>query len=85
MKKTILLSCLPSVVFAQVGSGSDSNFMEFIIVTVVAVVLFFVFRQLMLWYWKVDISIKNQEETNRLLKEISAKLHETRRVENQQD
>ena len=40
---------------------------------IVAVVigLFFLFRAVLLWYWKVDVTIKNQVEIIRLLKKIA--------------
>lgn len=35
------------------------------------VVLFFVIRELMLWYWKVNTMVQNQQEQIRLLKKIA--------------
>lgn len=40
------------------------------------VLLFLVFRQVMLWYWKVDKIVKNQEEQNNLLRGIYNTLQE---------
>lgn len=52
--------------------------MEALIITIViSIVLFFIFRGIMLWYWKVDVIIKNQEETNRLLNVIAKRIRLT--------
>lgn len=37
---------------------------------VIAVALFFIFRSVLLWYWKVNAVVKNQELTNEILKKI---------------
>ena len=47
-----------------------------IIVLVICVLLFLALRQVMLWYWKVDTIIKNQELTNKLLSSNNALLNE---------
>jgi hypothetical protein len=40
-----------------------------IIVLLIALGLFFMLRSIMLWYWKVDTIVKNQEEQKSLMKE----------------
>lgn len=71
MKKhlTSLLLVLPATVFAQSSSGVGEA-IAFIFVFAIAVGLFLLFRGVILWYWKVNDIVKNQEETNRLLKSI---------------
>ena len=34
------------------------------------IIVFIVLRSLMLWYWRVDTIVENQEKTNLLLKQI---------------
>ena len=38
---------------------------------VVVIVIFLLFRSINLWYWKIDVRVKNQEEIIRLLKKIA--------------
>lgn len=75
MKKhlTSLLLVLPGTVFAQSSSGVGEA-IAFIFVFAIAVGLFLLFRGVVLWYWKVNDIVKNQEETNRLLKSIARSL-----------
>lgn len=40
------------------------------------VLLFLALRQVMLWYWKVEVQITNQELTNKLLASNNALLNE---------
>lgn len=40
------------------------------------IALFLVLRQLVLWYWKVDVIIRNQEVTNKLLTNSNSLLKE---------
>jgi len=77
MKKqlTILASLLPTLTFAQSAAGGDiPGIFSFIIAIAIAIGIFIALRAVMLWYWKVDIIIQNQEkliktqqETNELL------------------
>jgi len=63
------------------------KYLGFFIVILLLFGIFYIGRLLMLWYWRVAIAIKNQEETNRLLhvivdclKEIEqdlTKIHQT--------
>lgn len=47
---------------------SVEEFIAFIFALVVAIGLFLAIRGIVLWYWKVDTIVKNQEETNHLLR-----------------
>lgn len=47
------------------------SLITFIVGFVIIIVLFLALRALMLWYWKVNILIENQEEQIRLLKKIA--------------
>ena len=47
-----------------------------IVAIVIGILLFLALRQVMLWYWKVDTIIKNQELTNQLLSNNNALLNE---------
>lgn len=47
-----------------------------IIVIVIGILLFLALRQVVLWYWKVDTIIKNQELTNQLLSSNNSLLNE---------
>jgi hypothetical protein len=46
----------------------------FLVVLIISIAIFFAIRGILLWYWKVDAILKNQEETNRLLKVIAGNL-----------
>lgn len=48
----------------------------FILVLGFCILLFLVLRQVMLWYWKVEVQITNQELTNKLLASNNALLNE---------
>lgn len=37
----------------------------------ILVVLFFIFREVVNWFWKINEQIKLQKETNRLLRKIA--------------
>lgn len=52
------------------------NLITVIILIAFCVLLFVVLRQVMLWYWKIDIIVKNQEMTNQLLANNNALLNE---------
>lgn len=46
------------------------NINYLILFGLLAIVLYFVLRELNCWYWKINKRIELQEETNRLLKKI---------------
>jgi predicted permease len=45
-----------------------------VVYLVIWVLFFLLIRWILLWYWKVNIIVKNQEETNSLLQELIYKL-----------
>lgn len=47
-----------------------------IVAIIIGILLFLALRQVMLWYWKVDTIIKNQELTNQLLSSNNTLLNE---------
>lgn len=57
-------------------SISDEAFalVALLIFLLLAIVAFFIFRFLVLWYYKIDKRVELLQEQNRLLKEISNKL-----------
>lgn len=54
------------------------NLIFSIIAIAFAIGLFFVLRFAMLWYWRIDTIVTNQEETNRLLKRLLDKAEESK-------
>lgn len=81
MKHKLLLILLlsPTLLFAQYQSDGISTFMGVAFGIAILVGLFYFFRSILLWYWKVDEIVKNQEETNRLLRSL------VRRMESKDD
>ena len=81
MKKILMLStgiASPAITYSQsYNSSSDSSSLAAgIIVLGIGVLIFLVLRQVMIWYWKIDHIIKNQETTNTLLSQNNALLNE---------
>ena len=85
MKKILLLllSAVPIAAFAQSGETPGASIIGGIFIIAICIGLFFAFRGIVLWYWKVDTILKNQEEqirtqraTNSLLNEYIAFLKE---------
>ena len=37
---------------------------------IIAIIIFFVVREIMLWYWKINKIVENQDEQIKLLEEI---------------
>jgi|GEM_PF-1027660 len=75
MKRPILflLSLSPSLLFAQ-AEASEIFYPGAILGIVILIGVFLALRTLMLWYWKIDKLLKNQQETNSLLRSIDEKL-----------
>lgn len=46
------------------------------VLIVICILLFLALRQVMLWYWKIEAIIKNQEITNKLLSNNNVLLNE---------
>jgi hypothetical protein len=40
-------------------------------IIVIAILIFLLIRNIVCWYWKINLSIKNQKEIIRLLKKIA--------------
>ena len=52
--------------------SSENDLYFFIaIVIVISILMFFLIRNIMLWYWKITELIKNQKEQIRLLRKIA--------------
>lgn len=87
MKKILLTltALFPLLVFGQAyatDSSTASNIFLFFIGIGICVVIFLVLRQLFLWYWKVDVIIKKQDEQTQLLRGIYNSLEENNRLHN---
>lgn len=84
MKKALLifLNIIPCSIYAQAGrsdGGIIGNIAYLLFVIAIFVGIFLLLRSIVLWYWKVDEVIKNQQESNRLLGIIAAKLEDINR------
>lgn len=71
---TLIASILPSFAFAQ--SGSSPTLLGGLFALLIIVLIFLALREVVMWYWKVNTIIANQEkllktqgETNDLLSE----------------
>ncbi|WP_293925639.1 hypothetical protein [Sphingobacterium sp. UBA6320] len=62
-------------IFLQAAAGSGfGNLFYFLIVIAITVVLFIVFRNLILWYYKIDVISKNIQEQTEIQRAILRKL-----------
>lgn len=52
-------------------ANGNIDWFAIIIVLAVLLIVFFVSREINFWYWRINDSIKNQEEQIRLLKKIA--------------
>lgn len=86
MKKTLLtlLALLPLLSFgqayAEAGNAASGSIVAFLIAIGVCIIIFFALRQLFLWYWKVDLIIKKQDEQTQLLKGIYNSMEENNKL-----
>lgn len=55
----------------DISTGFIGSFLLFLMVVIV---VFLLLRELIMWYWKINTIITNQNETNKLLKSIFFKL-----------
>lgn len=78
MKKTLFLSAvmLPAAAMAQYYHESEDTWTSVIITILFAIIIFILIRELVCWYYKINKSIKNQEEIIRLLKKIAGEPQE---------
>ena len=50
------------------------NFVQILMSVLFVIIIFIVLRELVMWYWKINTIVKNQEKTNLMLKKyIEAK------------
>ncbi|MDR3695931.1 hypothetical protein [Mucilaginibacter sp.] len=55
-------------IILQAASGPIfASFIGILLVLAVCIGIFLVFRSIMLWYWKIDVIVKNQEQQIALL------------------
>lgn len=86
MKRTLLtiLALLPLLVFGQAyadtGSSTAGSIVMFLIGIGICIAIFLVLRQLFLWYWKVEVVLKKQDEQTQLLRSIYNSLEENNRL-----
>lgn len=86
MKKSILTlaSILPLFAFGRDAVAENSSpfggMVGVIFVIGVFIIIFFALRQVMLWYWKVEIILRKQNEQTILLRSIHKSLEENNRL-----
>lgn len=75
MKKTLFISAflLPT---AAMAADTVSSVVSFVLYVIFIVAVFLICREIVCWYWKINKSIKNQEEIIRLLKKIAGEPEE---------
>ena len=50
------------------------NFVQILMSVLFVIIIFIVLRELVMWYWKINTIVKNQEKTNLMIKKyIEAK------------
>lgn len=81
MRKTLFISALllPTAAMAQYYHESEdtvSSVVLFVLYVIFIVAVFLICREIVCWYWKINKSIKNQEEIIRLLKKIAGEPEE---------
>lgn len=86
MKRTILtiLTLSPFFAFGQAYAESSNsvfgNVTIFLIGLGISIAIFFILRQLFLWYWKVEVIIKKQDEQINLLRGIYNSLEQNNKL-----
>lgn len=75
MRKTLFISAflLPT---AAMAADTVSSVVSFVLYVIFIVAVFLICREIVCWYWKINKSIKNQEEIIRLLKKIAGEPEE---------
>lgn len=78
MRKTLFISALllPTAAMGQYYHESEDTLTSVIIAILFAIIIFILIRELVCWYYKINKSIKNQEEIIRLLKKIAGEPEE---------
>ena len=76
MKKALtLLGLVPFMALAQ-SEGGFGGFVGMIIGLIFAIVVFYLIRGLILWYFKIEEITRNQATQNEILKAILRKMEE---------
>ena len=44
------------------------NFVQILMSVLFVIIIFIVLRELVMWYWKINAIVKNQEKTNLMIK-----------------
>lgn len=52
-------------------ANGNPDWFAMVMALAVFIIVFFISREINLWYWRINDSIKNQEEQIRLLKKIA--------------
>jgi len=68
-------SLLTYITLTQINTGTSGLLMS-LVSLFIFIVLFLVFRSVVLWYWKVDQIVKNQKEQIEGMRLIVTKLEE---------
>lgn len=76
----IMLAFVPACVFASSGSPERKIFAVLLLI-VLFVGIFLVFRNVNCWYWKINENVKNHEEIIRLLKSIDEKMRKEEKTD----
>lgn len=76
----ITLAFVPACVFAASGSPGRTLFAALLLVALF-VGIFLILRNVNCWYWKINESLKNQEEIIRLLKSIDENMKREERTD----
>ncbi|QNN41408.1 hypothetical protein [Pedobacter roseus] len=79
MSLIVLLGFCPFVSFAQSESVNYGSLFGALIGIGIAILVFLALRQLVLWYWKVEIIIQNQQEQTKGIQAIYNLLDENAR------
>lgn len=68
-----LFAITPTVLFAQAPAPSPATgeIGRLLIIILVLVIIFFICRELICWYYKINKMVSNQEEMIRLLKKMA--------------
>lgn len=80
----MVIALLPLLAFGQ--SYTDTNntaigsVIIFLIVVGISIAIFLILRQAFLWYWKVELALKKQDEQIHLLRSIYNSLEEHNRL-----
>jgi cell division protein FtsB len=78
MKNSILIALLISPLFSNAQTGGDIPGMLMVVAVVLGMVtlIFLALRQVLLWYWKVDQIVYNQQKANALMERNNKLLKE---------